>query len=54
MAHKTKVQISNWISTAIIVFLALSARHATDKVHRPYLYAIAGVLGVGYLCALNY
>ena len=54
MAHKTRVQTANWISTATVVYLALSARHAPDKAQRLEMYAIAGVLAVVYLFALRY
>jgi hypothetical protein len=52
MTHNTKVQISNFISTAIIVCILLSARHSTDKAQRLHLYAIAGAVAVGYFSAL--
>jgi|GEM_PF-3620485 len=52
MTHKTKVQISNVVSIFIIVFLTDSARHTTDKAQRLDLYAVAGVLAVGYVLAL--
>jgi hypothetical protein len=53
MTHKTKVQIANWLSTATVVYLALSARHVPYKAQRLEMYAIAGVLAVGYFFALS-
>lgn len=54
MTHKTKVWISNWISTAVVVYLVLSARHVPDKAQRLEMYAIAVVLAVSYCFALSY
>jgi hypothetical protein len=53
MTHKTKVQIANWICTAIVVYLALSARHLPDKAQRLEMYAVAGVLALGHILALS-
>jgi len=54
MTHKTNVHIANWISTAIVVCLFLSARGAANKTQRLILYAVAGVLAVVYSFALRH
>jgi len=54
MTHKTKVWISNWISTAAVVYLALSARHVPDKAQRLEMYAVTAGLALSYCFALGY